>query len=124
VHTAIFVRTHIIKGVGAVNQIQLTLVIGYVLMVGYFFTNWLAFSLRHPTSSPEDKFLSLIMFIITTILWPVVIVISCLEVFKKGKLEFTTVVPVLLAIFAFSISYYLSSVHEHWLCYHNLFCHV
>jgi len=118
------VRTHIIKGVGAVNQIQLTLVIGYVLMVGYFFTNWLTFSLRHPTSSPEDKFLSLIMFIITTILWPVVIVISCLEVFKKGKLEFTTVVPVLLAIFAFSISYYLSSVHEHWLCYHNLFCHV
>jgi hypothetical protein len=118
------VRTHIIKGVGAVNQIQLTLVISYVLMTAYFFTNWLTFSLRHPTSSPEDKFLSFIMFIITTILWPVVIVISCLEIVRKGKLEFTTVVPVLLAIFAFSISYYLSSVHENLLCHYDLFCHV
>ena len=35
-------------------------------MTGYFFTNWLTFSLRHPTSSPEDKFFSLLMFIITT----------------------------------------------------------
>ncbi len=117
-------RTHIIKGVGGVNQIQLTLVISYLLMTAYFFTNWLTFSLRHPTSSPGDKFLSFIMFIITTILWPVVIVISCLQVIKKGKLEFMTILPVILAIFAFSISYYLSSVHEHWLCYYDLFCHV
>jgi hypothetical protein len=106
------------------NQIQLTLIISYVIMTGYFFTNWLTFSLRHPTSSPEDKFLSFVMFIITTILWPVVILISCWEVVKKGKLELVTVIPVLLAIFAVSISYYLSSVHEHWLCYYDLFCHV
>jgi hypothetical protein len=118
-------RTYIIKGVGSsVNQIQLTLVISYVLMTGYFFTNWLTFSLRHPTSSPQDKFLSLIMFVIITILWPLVIVNSCLEVIKKGKLEFTTVVPVLLVICAFGISYYLSSLPEHWLCYYDLFCHV
>jgi len=118
-------RTYIIKGVGSsVNQIQLTLVISYVLMTGYFFTNWLTFSLRHPTSSPQDKFLSLIMFVIITILWPLVIVNSCLEVIKKGKLELTTVVPVLLVICAFGISYYLSSLPEHRLCYYDLFCHV
>ena len=81
-------RTYIIKGVSAVNQIQLTLVISYLLMTAYFFTNWLTFSLRSPTSSPEDKFLSFMMFIITTIFWPVAIVMSCLEVVKKGKLEF------------------------------------
>ncbi|MEI6445205.1 MAG: hypothetical protein WCO29_19280 [Nostocales cyanobacterium ELA583] len=106
------------------NQIQSSLVISYILMTGYFFTNWLIFSLRKPTSSPEDKFLSFIMFVITTILWPVMIIISCLEIFKKGKLELTTVVPLLLAIFAFSISYYLSSLHEYWLCYYNLFCNI
>lgn len=106
------------------NQIQLTLFISYVLMTGYFSTNWLTFLLRHPTSSPEDKFLSFIMFIITTILWPVAIMISCLEILKKGKLEITTVVPVLLAISAVGLSYYLSSVHEHWLCYYDLFCHI
>ena len=112
------------RSVSAVNQIQLTLVISYLLMTAYFFTNWLIFSLRHPTSSPEDKFLSFIMFIITTIFWPVAIIVSCLEVVKKGKLEFTILFPVLLAIFAFGISYYLSSVHENWLCSHDLFCHI
>ncbi len=106
------------------NQTQSTLVIIYVIMTGYFFTNWLTFSLQNPISSPEDKFLSFIMFLITTILWPLVIVISCVEILKKGKLEFTTFVPILLAIFAFSISYYLSSFHEHWLCYYDLFCHI
>jgi len=105
-----------------VNQIQLTLVISYLLMTCYFFTNWLKFSLSHPTYAPEDKFLSFVMFVITTIFWPLIIPISCLEILKKGKLEFNTIIPVLLAIFAFSISYYLSSVHGHWLCFHDLFC--
>jgi hypothetical protein len=117
-------KIDIIKGASVVNQIQSTLVISYVLMTAYFLTNWLTFSLRNPTSSPEDKFLSFMMFIITTIFWPGAIVISCLEVVKKGKLEFTVLFPVLLAIFAVGISYYLSSVHEDWLCYHDLFCHI
>ena len=117
-------KTYVIKGVSSVNQIQSTLVISYVLITGYFLINWLNFSFRHPTSSPEDKFLSFIMFVITTIFWPIVIVISCLEILKKGELELKTGFPIILAIFAFSISYYLSSWHEHWLCYYNLFCHV
>jgi hypothetical protein len=91
-----------------VNQIQLTLVISYLLMTCYFFTNWLRFSLRHPTSTPEDKFLSFVMFLITTIFWPLMIPLSCLKILKNGKVEFSTVIPVLLALFAVSISYYLS----------------
>ncbi|WP_066380138.1 MULTISPECIES: hypothetical protein [unclassified Anabaena] len=90
------------------NQIQLTLIISYLLMTCYFFINWLRFSLRHPTSSPEDKFLSFIMFLITTVFWPVIVPISLLEVFKTRKLEISTVIPVLLAMFAFSISYLIS----------------
>jgi hypothetical protein len=92
-----------------VNQIQLTLVISYLIMTCYFFINWLRFSLSHPTSNPEDKFLSLIMFLITTVFWPVVIPISCLQIIKSGKVQLSTVIPVLLAIFACSISYYISS---------------
>jgi hypothetical protein len=119
------VNLNIVKhGVGAVNQIQSTLVISYVLMTGYFFTNWLTFSLRHPISSVEDKFLSFIMFVVTTILWPIVVVMSCLEVLKKGKLEFNALVPVLLLLLAISISYYLSSLYQHWLCYYDLLCHI
>jgi hypothetical protein len=105
-----------------VNQIQLTLIISYLLITCYFFSNWLMFSLRHPTSSPEDKILSFVMFLITTILWPLVIPMSCLGMLKKKKLEFSTVIPVLLAMFAFSISYYLTYLQAHGLCYADLLC--
>ncbi|MBH8575353.1 hypothetical protein I8752_20520 [Nostocaceae cyanobacterium CENA369] len=93
------------------NQILLTLIISYVLISCYFFSNWLIFSLRHPSSSPEEKFLSFVMFIIATIFWPLTIPMSLLEVFQKRKIEFSTFIPVLLVIFAFSISYYLAYLH-------------
>jgi hypothetical protein len=104
------------------NQIELTLVISYLLMSGYFLTNWLNFYLRHPTSSPEDRFLSCVMFLISTIFWPVIIPISCIEILKKRKLEFSQVIPVILAIFAVSISFYLTHIQEYWLCYYDFFC--
>jgi hypothetical protein len=93
-----------------VTQIQLTLVISYLLMTCYFFTNWLKFSLLHPTYTPEDKFLSFVMFVITTIFWPVIIPISCFKILKNRQLESNTIIPVLLAIFALSFSYYITSL--------------
>ena len=90
------------------NQIQVTLLLSYFLMSCYFFTNWLRFSLRHPTSTPEEKFLSFVMFLVTTILWPVVIIMNLWEIFNKRKLELSNVIPVIFAMFAFSLSYYLT----------------
>jgi hypothetical protein len=90
------------------NQIQVTLLLSYFLMSCYFFTNWLKFSLRHPTSTPEEKFLSFVMFLVTTILWPVVIIMNLWQIFNKRKLELSNVIPVIFAMFAFSLSYYLT----------------
>ncbi|MCW5317851.1 hypothetical protein GTQ43_29985 [Nostoc sp. KVJ3] len=90
------------------NQIQLTLTIGYLLMTGYFLSNWLIFSLRHPASTPEDRFLSVVIFLVTTIFWPLMIPISCLEIVQKKQIDFNKMIPVILAIFIFSISYYLT----------------
>lgn len=103
-----FGEAHITSGVLTVNQIQLTLTISYLLMSCYFLSNWLIFSLRHPTSTSEDKFLSFVMFLVTTIFWPLMIPISCLEMAQKKRIEFSKIIPVLLAIFVFSISYYLT----------------
>jgi hypothetical protein len=94
-----------------VNRMQLSLVISYLLISGYFLSNWLRFSLRHPTSAPEDKFLSFLMSVMTTIFWPLVIPISCLDMIKNRKMELNTVIPILLGIFAFSVSYYVSDLH-------------
>lgn len=90
------------------NQIQVTLLLSYFLMSCYFFTNWLRFSLRHPTSTPEEKFLSFVMFLVTTILWPVVIIMNLWQIFNKRKMELSNVIPVIFAMFAFSLSYYLT----------------
>ena len=90
------------------SKIESALFISYVLTTCYFFINWLRFSLRHPASSPQDKFLSFVMFSISTILWPLVIPLSCIEMFKTRKLEFSTVVPVVVAVCVYGISWYLS----------------
>lgn len=104
----IFGEAHIISGVLTVNQIQMTLTIGYLLMSCYFLSDWLIFSRHHPTSTPEDRFLSVVMFLITTIFWPLMIPMSCLEMIQKKRIDFSKMIPVLLAIFVFSISYYLT----------------
>lgn len=90
------------------NQIQLTLTIAYLLITCYFLTNWLIFSLRHTASNPEDKFLSVVIFVVTTIFWPLMIPMSCLEMIQKKRIDLNKMIPVLLAIFIFSISYYLT----------------
>jgi hypothetical protein len=98
----------IASGVSVVNKMQLSLVISYLLISGYFLINWVRFSSRNPTSAPEDKFLSFLMSLMTTIFWPLVIPISCVEMIKNRKIELNTIVPIFLAIFALSLSYYLS----------------
>lgn len=89
------------------NNIQLALVLSYLLMTCYFFSTWLRFNLRHPSSSPEDKLLSFIMFLVTTMLWPLVVPLSCVEILKTRKLELSTVIPVLVAVSAFSLALYI-----------------
>ncbi len=93
------------------NQMQLSLLMSYFLMTCYFFTNWLKFTLRHPNSTPEEKFLSFVMFLITTIFWPLTAIMNLWEIFNQRKLELRTTIPVILAIFAFSLSYYLTYLY-------------
>ncbi len=92
------------------NQIQLTLLISYLLMTCYFFTNWVSFTLRHPSSSPEDKFLSFVMCLITTVFWPLIVPMSLIEILKQRKLEISAIIPVLLLMFAVTISYVISEL--------------
>ncbi|WP_414530571.1 hypothetical protein [Nodularia chucula] len=104
------------------NQLQLTVLITYLLMSCYFFTNWVKFSLRYPTSTPEEKFLSFLMFIITTIFWPVTIIMSLWQILNQRKLESSTIFPVVFAMFAFGLSYYLTYLYARGFCYNGLFC--
>jgi len=105
-----------------VNQMQVAIFISYLLMTGYFFSNWLRFTLRNPACSPEDKFLSFVISLITIIFWPFMIMISCWAIIKNRKLDLNSLIPVLLAMFALSISYYLNYLNEQGFCSFKLFC--
>jgi hypothetical protein len=91
-----------------VTNIPLTLVIIYSLITCYFFCNWLLFSHRHPASTPEEKFLSFVFCVITTIFWPLMIPISGYKIIKTRQLEPSTIIPLLLGIFGLGISYWLN----------------
>lgn len=88
------------------NKIQLALVVSYLVITCYFFINWSTFSIRHPNSSPEEKFLTLVMFVITTGLWFLMIPMYCLEILKTRKLEVRIAIPVIVVLSAFSMYLY------------------
>ena len=90
------------------NNIESAVVVSYSLMTCYFFVNWLRFTLSHPNSNPEDKFLSFVMFIISTVFWPIIVPISFLEILRTQKLEFSVVVPILLVISTFGLVLYMA----------------
>ena len=89
------------------KEIEFAIVVSYVLLTCYFFINWLRFTLRHPSSSPEEKFLSFVMFIISTIFWPIIVPISCIDIFRTKKIEFSVVVPIIVVVSAFSLAFYM-----------------
>ena len=87
------------------NKVGLFFSISYVLITFYFLVNWLRFSLRNPSFDPVERFLSFVMLMITTVLWPLLVPMSCIEIIQARKLELGTVVPILFAVFIISISF-------------------
>ncbi len=82
-------------------------VFAYLLISSYFFINWLKFFKQKPTQSPEDFFLSLVLLVIATILWPIAGLVSCLKFLEASKFWLGSIIPTLLAIFLISILIYL-----------------
>ena len=90
------------------NKIALLFSINYVLISFYFLQNWLRFSRQNPTYNPVDKFLSFLMLVVTTILWPLIVPISCMEIIQARRLEVGNVFPILFTVLLISISFYCS----------------
>jgi hypothetical protein len=84
----------------------------YLLMTCYFTINWLIFSARHPSSIPEEKFLSMVMFAITSILWPLGIIASCVEIIKTKQIKVSMAIACLVTLLMFSISLYLVEISK------------
>lgn len=72
-----------------------TSVFVYLLISSYFFTNWLKFFKRKPRLSPEEIFLSFVILVVATILWPVVVPISYLKLVKARTPQPSRIIPIL-----------------------------
>lgn len=63
--------------------LQIALLVAYLLMASCFFTLWLEFFKRDTRFSSEDRYLSIVILVIATILWPLVVPIAYLELLKE-----------------------------------------
>jgi hypothetical protein len=57
----------------------------YLIFGSYFFTIWLKFLKRDTRLSLEDRWLSLVILGIATLLWPIVVPLAYLELLLKPK---------------------------------------
>jgi len=75
-----------------------TSVFVYLVISSYFFTNWLKFFKRKSRLSPEEIFLSFVILVVATILWPVVVPISYLELLKARTPHSSRIIPIAILI--------------------------
>ena len=57
----------------------------YVIMLPILFSRWLDFMQRDDSLSSNEKFSSWVLLVIATILWPIVVPISYLELLDARK---------------------------------------
>ena len=84
------------------EPLQVALIAAYLLVSFYFFSNWLKFFNRI-SLSVEDSFLSFVILVIVTMLWPFVIPIFLLQLLTARKPQFSAMLPVVLAIVVVSL---------------------
>lgn len=85
------------------ETLQITLIIAYLIVSSYFFMNWVKFFKQNRSLSVEDSFLSFVLLVIVTVLWPFVVPISFLKTLRTRKLEFSRMLPVVLAVVVVSL---------------------
>ncbi len=60
-------------------------IIYYLLIARSFFTTWLAVFQKDTQLNSEEKFLVVVILIISTVLWPVVLPLAYLELLRKNS---------------------------------------
>ena len=84
------------------ETLQVASIAAYLFVSFYFFINWLKFFNRIRLSV-EDSFLSFVILVIVTMLWPFVVPMSLMQLLTARKPQFSSIVPVVLAIVVVSL---------------------
>ena len=84
------------------EPLQVALIAAYLFVSFYFFINWLKFFNRIRLSV-EDSFLSFVILVIVTMLWPFIVPMSLMQLLTARTPQFSSIVPVVLAIVVVSL---------------------
>jgi hypothetical protein len=84
-------------------NIPATLTIIYLSFSGYLVIDCLKLFKKGNSMSPEETFLSLIVFLVLTVFWPLTIPISSIQALKQNKLKLANVMPLIVVLVLVSL---------------------
>ena len=96
------------QGLSDFPKISLAVAFIYILITCYFVSNWLMFLIRNPSSIPEEKFLSIVMFAITTLLWPLGTVAFFVKIVQTKKIQPSIILACLIIFLMLSVFFYFA----------------
>ena len=73
------------------KPLQVALLFAYLFMAPFYFTSWLKLYNKDISLSAEERLLSRVFLVISTILWPLVVPIAYLELLNKKNMSLTKV---------------------------------
>lgn len=69
------------------KSLQIALVVAYLFMAPFYFTNWLKLFRKDTNLSSNERLASMAILAISTILWPLIVPIAYLELLKQKNNE-------------------------------------
>ena len=67
--------------------LQITLVVTYLFMAPLYFTSWLKLFNNDTTITSNERLVSMVILVMSTILWPLIVPIAYLELLNKKNNE-------------------------------------
>ncbi|GET42906.1 hypothetical protein [Microseira wollei] len=67
------------------KYILVAVVVYYLLIARAFFTTWLSVFQQDTQLTSEEKFLAIVILILSTVLWPFVLPLAYLELLRKNS---------------------------------------
>ena len=67
--------------------LQITLVVAYLFMAPFYFISWLKLFNKDTSITSNERLVSMVILVMSTILWPLIVPIAYLELLNKKNNE-------------------------------------
>lgn len=67
--------------------LQVALIVAYLFMAPFYFNSWLELFRKDTDLSSKERLVSMVILVISTILWPIIVPIAYLELLRQKNDE-------------------------------------